>query len=186
MTRHLAAGLVVAGALLTLAGSAQAQRAWIKDEVRLNLRTGPGTQFRILGTLVTGDSVEMIARGDGWTQVRAKGGLEGWIPEGFLQEEAPAKILLERHQADTASMRKRFDTLTREVTELRAKNEELEAQQTQRAGDLERLTRENLELRAGARWPHWIAGASILFTGGLIGIIVHWSSSRRTTRRIRL
>ena len=186
MMQRLGAGLLLGAALVTLAGAAQAQRAWVKDEVRLNVRTGPGTQFRILGSLTTGDSVEILGRGDGWTQVRARGGLEGWIPEGFLQGEAPAKILLERHQADTASMRQRFERLDGEVTDLRAKNEELSALQAEQVSEIERLRRENLELRAGARWPHWIAGASILFAGGLIGVIVHWSSSRRTPRRIRL
>ena len=186
MKRRLKAGVLVVAALLTLAGAAHAQRVWVKDEVRLNVRTGPGTQFRILGSLMTGDSVEIVSRGDGWTQVRGKAGLEGWIPEGFLQAEAPAKILLERHQADTTSMRQRFETLDTEVTDLRAKNEELSALKTEQASEVERLRSENLELRAGARWPHWIAGASILFAGGLIGVIVHWSSSRRTPRRIRL
>ena len=186
MTRRLAAGLLVIAALLALSAAAQAQRAWIKDEVRLNIRTGPGTQFRILGVLKTGDSVEMLSRGDGWTQVRGKGGVEGWIPEGFLQAEAPAQILLERHQADTASMRQRFEALTKEVSELRVQNEEFTTRQAEQGSELQRLTRENLQLRAGARWPHWIAGASILSAGGLIGIIVHWSSSRRTPRRIRL
>lgn len=185
MTRHLAAGLIATAALLALAGPAQAQRAWVKDEVRLNIRTGPGTQYRILGGLSTGDSVEVLSRGEGWTQVRGNG-LEGWIPEGFLQEEAPARILLERYQADTASMRSRFEDLSKEVTELRAANESLSATQADQSAEVERLRRENLELRAGARWPHWIAGASILATGALIGIIVHWSSSRRTPRRIRL
>ena len=52
--------------------------------------------------------------------------------------------------------------------------------------EIDRLTRENLDLRAGARWPHWIAGASIFLAGSLIGIIVHWSTSRRTRHRIRL
>jgi len=186
MDYRLAAKLLLAAALLAPAGPALAQRAWIKDEVRINLRTGPGTQFRILGGLATGDSVEILRRGDGWTQVRAKGDLEGWMPEGFLQDEAPAMILLERHRAETADMRENFEQLSSEVTKLRTENQELASLQSEQGGEVERLRRDNLGLRAGARWPHWIAGASILFAGVLLGIVVHWSSSRRAPRRIRL
>lgn len=177
--------LVVALLLLAPAGRALAERAWVKDEVRLNVRTGPGTQFRILGGIGTGDSVEILDRGDGWTQVRGSTG-EGWIPAGFLQAEPPARIRLERFEADTAELRERFGRLSSEVEELRARNQELSAGDEERDAEIARLTRENLELRAGARWPEWIAGASILGVGGLLGIFVHWSSSRRTTRRIRL
>lgn len=173
-------------ALLVPAAPSRAERAWIKDEVRLNIRTGPGTQFRILGVLTTGDSVEVLSRGEGWTQVRGKGGVDGWIPVGFLQPEAPARIRLERHEADTASLRDRFGKLSGEVEELRAKNSQLSSSGVDRKSDIERLTRENLELRAGARWPEWIAGASILFVGAILGMIIHRSATRRPGPRIRL
>ncbi len=184
--RRTAVATFALAALLSAPGEGFAQRAWVKDEVRLNLRTGPGTQYRILGVLATGDSVEILSRSDTWTQIRGKGGVEGWIPAGFLQPDAPAQILLERHQAETADMRARFEKLSAEVEELRGSNEELTGTEASQSAEVERLTRENLELRAGARWPHWIAGASIFFGGGLIGIIVHWSSARRQPRRIRL
>ncbi len=187
MSRRLTASLAAAALLtpLILSDTARAERAWVKDEVRLNLRIGPDTKYRILGGLKTGDPVEILARGDGWTQVRF-GGREGWIPAGFLQPEPPAAIQLERHLNETEELRARFSTLSTEVEELRARNGELATAESAQSQEIDRLTRENLELRAGARWPHWIAGASIFLAGSLIGIIVHWSTSRRTTRRIRL
>jgi hypothetical protein len=72
------------------------------------------------------------------------------------------------------------------VEELRARRDELTASTTEQKTELERLTRENLELRAGARWPEWIAGASILFVGAVLGMLVHRSASRRPGPRIRL
>ena len=187
MMRCLAASLAAAALLapLALPGAAAAERAWVKDEVRLNLRIGPDTKYRILGGLKTGDSVDILARGDGWTQV-SFGGREGWIPAGFLQGEPPAGVRLERHLSETAELRERFATLSTEVEELRSRNGELSSMESTQSEEIDRLTRENVELRAGARWRHWIAGASIFLAGSLIGIIVHWSTSRRTVRRIRL
>ena len=186
MLRRIALLLTAVALLASLAGAAHAERAWVKDEVRLNIRTGPGVQFRIRGVLKTGDSVEVVSRGDGWTQVRGPEVDNGWIPEGYLQAEAPARIRLERHEAETADLRQRFAAISTEVEELRGRNEELTSRETAGASEVQRLTRENLELRAGARWPEWIAGASILFVGSILGIFVHRSTTRRPSPRIRL
>jgi SH3 domain protein len=178
--------LVLVAPLLILAQTGHAERAWIKDELRLNIRTGAGVQYRIVGVLKTGDSVEILSRGEDWTRVRAHGGMEGWIPAGYLQAEAPARIRLERHEADTSALRERFEKISAEVEELRGRNEQLSKQESSQQSEMQRLTRENLELRAGARWPEWVAGASILFVGSILGIIVHRSSTRRPGPRIRL
>ena len=149
----------------------------------------PGTMLgnhRILGVLATGDSVEVLSRTGAWTQVRAPGGTDGWIPEGYLQAETPARILLERHQAETAELRTRFENLSAEVVDLRERNPQLSEQESKQRSEIDLLTRENLELRAGARGPEWITGASILFVGAILGIIVHRSASRRPSPRIRL
>ena len=39
--------------LCLLASGVQAERAWVKDELRLNVRTGAGTGYRIVGVLQT-------------------------------------------------------------------------------------------------------------------------------------
>ena len=186
MIRGLAFLLVAAAALVMLAGASHAERAWIKDELRLNIRTGQGVKYRIIGVLATGDSVEVLSRTEGWTKVRAPGGMDGWIPEGYLQAETPARIRLERHEAEAADLRTRFEKLSAEVADLRTSNQQLSEQESKQRAELDLLTRENLELSAGARGPEWITGASILFVGAILGIIVHRSAARRPAPRIRL
>ncbi|MBW2267841.1 MAG: TIGR04211 family SH3 domain-containing protein [Deltaproteobacteria bacterium] len=185
MSRRLA--LLLGGfiGLLGLPAESHAERAWIKDEVHLNKRTGPGTKYRILGAVKTGDAVEVLSRTEGWTQVRDGDG-EAWIPVGFLQSEPPARIQLERHVAESTKMRADHSELTTEVEKLRQTNAELAERSSSLDELAKKLERENFELRAGARWPEWIAGASILIVGGILGMIVHASGARRQTRRIRL
>ena len=186
MMRRFAFLLMAAAALVVLAGTSHAERAWVKDELRLNIRTGPGVKYRILGVLGTGDSVEVLSRAEGWTQVRAAGGMDGWIPEGYLQAETPAGIRLKRHEAETAELRTRFEKLSAEVVDLRERNQQLSERESKQRAEIDQLTRENLELSAGARGPEWITGASILFVGAILGVIVHRSASRRPSPRIRL
>ena len=88
------AALVFLFTLLLGAAPGHSEVAWVKDELRLNVRTGPGVQYRIVGVLKTGDMVEILARGEGWTQVQSKDSAEGWIPVGYLQPGPPARVAL--------------------------------------------------------------------------------------------
>jgi SH3 domain protein len=177
--------LLLAAAVVVPAGAARAERAWVKDELTVWVRSGPGNKYRNFRAIKTGDTVEILSRTKDWTQIKA-GDSEGWIPVGFLQPEPPARIRLERHEAETADQRRRFTTISGEVSELRTQNAELSERQQTLEAELARIRDENIELRAGARWPEWIAGASILVVGSLLGMFVQWSSGRRNTRRIRL
>ena len=165
----------------------QAQEAWVMDrEVTLTLRTGAGTQYRIIGSLATGDVATILARGDGWTQVRTEDGKEGWVSEGFLQASPPARIELERLERDAEELRTQVATLSEQTADLRATNEEVENNdETQRLA-IDRLTRENFELRAGARWPEWITGAGIVLVGMALGALLGRNSGRRRQPRVRL
>jgi len=180
-----AAALALA-VLLVAAPAARAQEAWVKDEVTLNLRTGAGNQYRITGTLRTGDSVRVVTRGDGWTQVRMAGGDQGWIPAGFLMEEPPAAIRVTGMEHETRELRGTVESLREEVTTLRAAQSALESSESVQRNRAQELEAENLELRAGARWPEWITGAGILASGMLVGSIVNQWASRRPRSRIRL
>ena len=179
------APLAAVAAAFGMAGAAAAETAWVKDSISLNLRTGPSGEHRILGAVTTGDSVEIVERGEGWILVRS-GEIEGWMPAGFLQAEEPARNRLARLDSDTAALRENLDRTTREVGELREQKSALTDRETTLQAEVTRLGNEVEQLRSGARWPEWIAGASILGVGLVLGVILQWSSGRRGARRIRL
>jgi len=179
-----ASGLSAFALALLLAAPAAAETGWVDDQVRLNLRTGPGNQFRILGSVETGDSVDILQRGDGWIEVRSEG-KTGWVPEGYLKSEPPALVKLQRIETETAELRSRSGLLNEEAAKLRSENAEFAARESEQRAEVERLTRDNMELRAGARWPEWIAGACILGVGMALGALLR-GSARRQTPRIRL
>jgi SH3 domain protein len=182
-----ALGWVSCAVLLFAAPPVGAETGWVKDELTLNLRTGPGTQYRIKGAIKTGDSVEILGQREGWTQVRSNTALgEGWVPEGFLQPEMPAGMRLDKTLSETAEFRDQFTSLTDRVKELESTNAELTSADAEQNSTIESLTRENLELKAGARWPEWITGAGILCAGMIMGAIIQSMNGRRSRPRIRL
>jgi SH3 domain protein len=186
-TRIAAAAAFCLAALTFAAAAADAETVWVKDELSLELRSGPGNEYRIKGYIKTGDSVSVLSRREDWIQVRAPGELgDGWVREGFLAAEPPAAMRLEKMKSETADARGQFGSLTERVKQLEADNGKLGEADAEQKKEIESLTRDNMELRAGARWPEWITGACLLFVGMLMGAIVQSMNGRRSRPRIRL
>jgi SH3 domain protein len=174
------------GLLCILATPVPAAPAWVKGDVRLNLRTGPSNEYRIVGEVHTGDRVDVLELGQGWTRVRS-GDREGWVPEGYLQDQPTPGVLLSEAQAKASELTTRAESLEARVAKLSEENQTFGERDASQRSQLEALTRENLELKAGARWPEWITGAGILTTGMLFGWVLHVVASRRQRApRIRL
>lgn len=173
-------------ALLVLgAGSASAETAWVRG-APLNLRTGPGTTFKIVSSVKPGDRIEVRKRGDGWTLVRTSKGREGWIAAGYLDAQPPPRIRLEQLETETTEMRTKLTNIESEAERLQTSNTELSGADEGQRSEIERLTKENYKLRAGSRSAEWITGALVLGTGMALGAIMRGLSARRSRNRLRL
>lgn len=61
----------------------RATTATVRTE-SVNVREGPGTRYPVVGELTRGETVEVLDERGEWTNVRAPGGLEGWVFRGVL------------------------------------------------------------------------------------------------------
>ena len=75
--------------LLFVTAAAHAQEAELAllevAGVTLRLRGGPSTDHAILDTLRPGTALELLERGEQWSQVRRQDGLTGWAHNDFLR-----------------------------------------------------------------------------------------------------
>jgi len=182
----LALATCISGAAL-VPSPASAEKAWVRDEIRLNLRTGPTVGNRIVGVVKTGDAVMVLERTEGWTKVRTvEEGKEGWIPEGYLDPQAPPGIRLAEIEARAAELESELARVSKRAAELGETNEVLASQDGEQEAQIKSLTLENMELKAGARYPEWITGALIFASGMLLGAILRSSFARRAPQRVRL
>lgn len=55
-----------------------------KNKKRINVRSGPGTNYKIVGKAEYGVVFETLERGKGWVKVRHEKGLTGWIKRSLL------------------------------------------------------------------------------------------------------
>lgn len=179
--------LVFSSALtLFTAATAAAETAWIKGSIRLNLRSGAGTQYKILSGVETGDEMTVLSRRESWTQVRTAEGKSGWIPAGYLETEPPPMLRLQQLESETATLRAELEGIRSEASRLRESNATLASTDSGQREEIESLKNENYELRAGSRYQEWITGALIVGLGMILGAFLHRNSTRRPSSRIRL
>jgi SH3 domain protein len=184
MFRYRCEALAVALAL-GAAAPAVAGTAWVRGEVRLNLRSGPGSEQGILGTVAVGEAVEVLERGSVYARVRSADGLEGWLPNSRLDATAPASALLEDTEKEMAGLRERLSAADGEIGTLRAARQALEAEREERDAR-EQREREAAARREALHWPDWVAGASLFAAGMALGALLRGVSAPARRSRIRL
>ena len=56
-----------------------------KNKIRkINIRSGPGTRFKIIGKAYYGVVFETVKQSKGWAKVKHDTGLEGWVKRSLL------------------------------------------------------------------------------------------------------
>ncbi|MEX1032947.1 MAG: TIGR04211 family SH3 domain-containing protein [Cellvibrionaceae bacterium] len=123
---------------LFLSAGALAQTRYVSDELRINMRTGQGDQFRITKILPSGTRMSVLEQGtDGdWVRVRTLAGDEGWVRTQYLQDQPIARERLAQAQA-----------LVGQAAELQEQNRELSNQLQATRTEADRLSAELEELR---------------------------------------
>jgi hypothetical protein len=173
--------------LLTSPQSAIAEEdAWVRGDIRLNVRSGPSTEYRILANINTGDALVVLKRGDRWTQVRLSGGTEGWVPEGYLEAQPPPEFDLARLEEEVAQLRRELARSRSESNGLRDSNSSMSSETLAQKSELDDIRVRLARLQAGQGHPEMIAGATILIVGVLIGMMIGRNASRRQSTRIRI
>ena len=56
-----------------------AETVYVSDEIKLTMRSGPGTDRKILDIVSTGEKMELLEDGEEWVLVRLAGDKEGWV-----------------------------------------------------------------------------------------------------------
>lgn len=170
--------IAIALAMFPLAARAD----YVKDEVYVHLRAGPGLQYKILKTLKSGDLAKRLAETDQWIQVQIsdKESPVGWIPTGYLMEQAPASIALPQVQAQLDEANSKLAELDKKLAEQAAAIAEVETLR-KRSSELES---ENARLGAASRWKDMATGVGIMLVGALIGLVIPRGGVSRTRLKL--
>jgi len=186
---------VLGGTLLILPWLAQAETAYVTDNLRLGLHQASDTSDRPMRSLDSGQELEVLSRDRNYAHVSLPDGTQGYVKVAYLVDEKPAKLIVaetqaqvERLQAELEQLRRQFAAPAATISALQQDKESLQSQLEESTQSVARLTEENTDLRerqAQVRYSlplNWVGGATgiCLIGGFLLGL---WWVDRRSRRR---
>ena len=167
-------------ALSTLTPSVAGSADFIRDEMRVNMRSGPGSGYRIERTLTSGDKLRRIEERGDWLLVRI-GKNEGWVLSRFITQKAPSSVVLPGVQNKLANAKERIETLETQLTTQATVLEEIDFLRLQNA------TLEEANLFWSDSRKNLLTGAGIAAVFLLLGFLWQGSSgSSKRSDRIKL
>ncbi len=130
--------LIVSFLVLT-SGIASAETMFVSDRMEITLRTGPGSDRKIISMLKSDEVVDVLETENGWSRVQLPDGKEGWAITRFLTSDRPSRITLE-------AFKQEYDKFLAEITDLRQKNNSLTDEKQQLSKELKQNKNRSTEL----------------------------------------
>jgi SH3 domain protein len=123
--------------LFILPAASIAETVYVSDHFEIPLRTGPGADRKIISLPQSGTVLELLEKGEEWSQVREPNGREGWALNRYLSPTPPSAMVLERVRRDYEALAAKYKDLQERFNELDAQKKTIDADlsQTRRSGD---------------------------------------------------
>ncbi len=158
----------------------QTRIGFISDDLFLYFHSGPGTQYRILGSMNAGEEVKVLSDvSNEYIQIEDSEGRKGWIDAKYLSDMPGLRVVLAELNEDLANK-------TVQITDLSNKLDNSQAQVNDLNAQLTSLQTENADLQAkyaaasselddkdlNTKITYFKYGAAVLLVGLLFGILL--------------
>ena len=134
--------------LIVFSGTAYAETMYVKDVLRLPLRTGQSTEYKIIAVIESGLQVEVLQVQEEWTQVRLPNEKEGWVQSRYLTAVPTSKIKLEQLEVKHKNLSAQAASLLEENSNLKREKQKLSAELTGNQNALNKINRDFESLKA--------------------------------------
>ncbi|MDH1106817.1 TIGR04211 family SH3 domain-containing protein [Pseudomonas otitidis] len=186
----LATGLLLAGSAALAEEEKAGNVRWISDSLTTYVRSGPTDGYRIVGTLTSGQKVELLSTQGDYSQVRGENGSAVWIPSRDLQEvpgQAERLPQLEQKVAELSTqlagiddtwkqrvqgMQETLDSRKALIDELQAARASLDSELSQTRSDLREAQAQLGDENKQVLMRYMVYGGSIAGAGLLAGLVL--------------
>ena len=129
------------------AAAAQAQTRYVTEDLTITLRTGPGSDRKIIAMIPSGDAVEIVSSGDEWSQVRYSD-KEGYVLTRYLTDRLPPAIALAQLQRKYDDLSTRHKQAQEQLDQISNQNKTLNSELSQTQSDLGKLNKAHETLKS--------------------------------------
>ena len=127
-----------------------AESMYVTDVLKLTLRSGPSTEYKILAVIESGQQVDMLERGEEWSMVKLANGKEGYVLTRYLLADPTHNVRLEQLQIKHKAVMQQSATLLEENTRLKEENTKLKSTLQNSEKMLEDLGSDYEKLKTGS------------------------------------
>lgn len=110
--------LISLAGMLIIVVSAHAETWHIKPTAEVPIRSGQGTEYKILAVAPDGLMVELLEDEDPWVMIRTPGGTEGWMLKRYLSKEPPLSEQVEKLRLQKTALEKKESETSLKYDEL--------------------------------------------------------------------
>jgi len=147
MNLPIKVGTFVLLSLLIFAATSAAETKYVVEDLNITLRTGPGTDRKIIAFPIAGQSLEIITPGEEYTEVRTASGKEGFVLTRYLTDKEPSHQVLARLEQKHSQLVAKYEELQQKSSQLSGDSQGLSEELAKTRKQLEQLTVEHETLK---------------------------------------
>lgn len=83
---------------------------YVSDDLFTYMHSGPGTQYKIIGSVNAGERINVIQSNSNYTQIRDSKGRAGWISSKYVSNKMGLKERLPKLETQLAKLKAQLDT----------------------------------------------------------------------------
>ncbi len=182
---------------LAAATSVTANTYSVANDTEVPVRSGQGTEYKIIALLKNGEPVTSLEEAEYWIRIRTATGREGWMLKRYLsrtpsvddaiaspaqntQAAQPLPVINPFNEPTQNAVPAAANVVAEKTPTLQVENltPQIEPKLKEQEKEIEELrnklaavTQENLELRKNERTEWFLAGGGVLVVGWFLGLI---------------
>ncbi|WP_246028515.1 TIGR04211 family SH3 domain-containing protein [Shewanella atlantica] len=172
---------------------AEGQPRYISDQVYLYLHGGPGTQYRILGSIEAGQAISLLGEKQGdYSKIIDHKGREGWVEtkmisakKSFREQLPEVQAELDKTKAELEQVINSSDSSLQELRTLKSQLAQAEKSLEQASTERDIATAKLASIEKNERFQMWQEGGIIAAAGLLLGIILVYLPRPRRKQKNR-
>ena len=134
--------------------SVWAKTAYIIDFTKVNFRSGPSTEHRVIATLSSGHPLEILGNEGNWSHVSFKenGGSskEGWILSRYLMTRLPWKMQAQTLISESSTLKEKIAPIEKRLKENTLNEQNLKIKLQDSIEQLDKVRQELKSIKEGA------------------------------------
>lgn len=134
--------------LVVFCGNVYAETMYVRDVLRLPLRTGQSVEYKIIAVIESSQEVEVLQSEGEWSLVRLPNEKEGWVQTRYLTSAVTHKIKLENLEKKHKNLMAQASALLEENAKLKGEKQKLGAQFAENEKALKRIRSDFDSLKA--------------------------------------